>query len=279
MGGIVVIVVWGGCLGILSWFGLCPPAGWMIYTAAALFGAIGLLDDVLSLPHHGREGSGLRPWHKIVLGTAAWALLVGLFPQLLETEYAVPFSSYLVRIPGWLAFPITWFAFNGSTNSMNLTDGLDGLAAGVAILSAVGLVVALPGTASATVVVPLIGILIGFLWINSYPSRLFMGDVGSFALGAAVAVLAVDGNVVFFLPFFAAVPVLEAISVIAQVGLFRVTGARLFRMSPLHHHFEETTGLQRPFLLPTATWAEPRITLRFWIVHALFVAIGVLAAR
>ena len=279
MGGIVVVVVWGGCLAVLSVFGLCSSSAWMVYVASALFGAIGLLDDLMSLPRHEREGPGLRPWHKIVLGTAAWAVLIGLFPQLLETECVVPFSSQLVRIPGWLVFPLTWFAFNGSTNSMNLTDGLDGLATGVTILAAIGLLVALPDSASMDAVVPLVGVLIGFLWINGYPSRLFMGDVGSFALGAAVAVLAVDGHLVLFLPFFAAVPLFEALSVIAQVGLFRITGVRLFRMSPLHHHFEEATCPQRPYLLPAATWAEPKITLRFWVVHALFVTIGVLAVR
>jgi len=279
MGGVVILAVWGGCLAIASCLGLCESSWWMIYAASALYGAIGLLDDLLSQRALDRDGAGLRPWQKIALGTAAWALLVGIFPDLLRTAYAVPFAPTVVRLPGWLPFPLTWFVFTGATNSMNLTDGLDGLAAGVAVISMTGLVIALPDSASAPVSIALVGTLTGFLWTNSYPSKLFMGDVGSFALGAAVAALTIDNGLIFFLPFFAAVPLLEAISVIVQVALFRTAGVRLFRMSPLHHHFEETTSPQRTFLLPTATWTEPKITMRFWIVHALVVAVGVLAVR
>lgn len=278
MGGVVILFVWGSCLALLSWSGSLSPAAATVYVAAVLFGIIGLLDDLLSQRRR-RNDSGLRPWQKIALGTAAWAFLIGLFPELRQTAYSVPFSSAAVRIPSWLAFPVTWFVFTGATNSMNLTDGLDGLAAGVAAVSMLGLAVALPESVSTSAVIPLIGILVGFLWINSYPSKLFMGDVGSFALGGAVASLTVTHGLVLYLPFFAAVPLLEALSVIAQVGLYRVTGRRLFRMSPLHHHFEEISVPERPFLLPAATWVEPSITLRFWMIHALCVALGVLAVR
>ncbi len=281
MGGGVVLVVWGMSLAVLEGIGQGATTSWMLYAASALFGAIGLTDDLLSQrhPEQAATGSGMRPWQKIALGTVAWGFLVGLFPGLLRTEYFVPFSSMSVQIPDWLAFPLTWFVFTGTTNSMNLTDGLDGLATGVAAISMLGLVVAFPDSTPTAAVLVLIAILIGFLWSNGYPSKLFMGDVGSFALGGVLAVLTVDNGLVFFLPFFAAVPLLEALSVIAQVGLFRATGMRLFRMSPLHHHFEETTSVHRAFLLPAVTLVEPKITMRLWIAHALFVALGVLAAR
>ncbi|MBN1858554.1 phospho-N-acetylmuramoyl-pentapeptide-transferase [Candidatus Bipolaricaulota bacterium] len=281
MGGVVVLLVWGGSLAALSWMGRGSPSCWIVYVASVLFGAIGLFDDLLSQRRHERvaPGSGMRPWQKIALGTIAWAVMIGLFPNLLRTEFIVPFASMVVQIPRWLTFPLTWLVFTGATNSMNLTDGLDGLATGIAAISMIGLVVSLPDSTSATSIVLLIGVLIGFLWSNSYPSRLFMGDVGSFALGGTLAVLAIDNGLVLFLPFFAAVPLLESLSVIAQVGLFRTTGLRLFRMAPLHHHFEETASPHRSFLVPAITLAEPRITMRFWIVHALFVFLGVLAVR
>ena len=142
----------------------------------------------------------------------------------------------------------------GTINGFNFTDGLDGLAAGVAAIVLLAFL-------AAPFVAPLLGALLGFLWFNAFPARIFMGGVGSEALGAAVASIAILEGMVWYLPLVALIPVLEVLSVIVQVSYFRITGGRrLLRMSPLHHHFE------------LSGWSEQRVTTRFWIVTALAVA-------
>jgi phospho-N-acetylmuramoyl-pentapeptide-transferase len=146
-------------------------------------------------------------------------------------------------------------AIVGSVNAYNFTDGLDGLAAGVAI-PALLLFLGSPLAAA------LLGALLGFLWYNAHPARVFMGGVGAEALGAAIAGLAILAGAVWWLPLIALLPVLEVVSVIVQVAYFRATGGkRLLRMAPLHHHFE------------LSGWPETRLVVRFWVVTAALVAL------
>jgi phospho-N-acetylmuramoyl-pentapeptide-transferase len=166
-----------------------------------------------------------------------------------------------------------------TANSMNLTDGLDGLATGVSILILCGyLIFSLDGEFYWTII-PLLGILAGFLWVNAYPAQLFLGDVGAFALGGVVAAIALVSGTALILPLLAGLLVVESGSVILQVAYFKLTGRRIFKISPFHHHFEHTTGIDYAYLLPKLEWAEPKITIRLWILQVLFVGLAIIAAR
>jgi len=184
-----------------------------------------------------------------------------------------------LSLPSIAFFFLAWAVFLATTNSINLTDGLDGLATGVSILILCGFLIIVPTREFAGVIFPLIAILAGFLWVNAYPARLFLGDVGSFALGGVVAGVALASGTALILPLLAGLLVLESGSVILQVSCYRLTGQRIFKMSPLHHHFEHAEGIDHPYFLPAAEWPEPKITLRLWIVQALFVGLAVLSGR
>src|SRR5690606_19672558 len=165
-------------------------------------------------------------------------------------------AGFRTFAPTWLDLALYTLAVAGSINGFNFTDGVDGLAAGV---TSIVLLFFLGSPFAAA----LLGALLAFLWYNSHPARVFMGGVGSEALGAAVAGLAITGGAVLALPLVALVPVIEVLSVVLQVAYFRSTGGkRLFRMAPIHHHFE-LAGL-----------SEQQVAMRFWIVSALCVAAG-----
>ena len=158
---------------------------------------------------------------------------------------------------GWLDLPFLAFVVVGSVNALNFTDGLDGLAAGITVIV---LLLFLGNPLAAA----LLGALLGFLWYNAHPARVFMGGVGSEALGAALAGLAILAGAVWWLPLVVLLPVLEVVSVIVQVVYFRATGGRrLLRMAPFHHHLE------------LSGWPEPRIVLRFWMVTAVLVSLAI----
>ncbi len=214
---------------------------------------LGLWDDLASLRRKraaldGQDASTgvLARWRlagqgAVALGFSFWAVAAG------HAAFGVP----------WLDLLLFAFVITGTVNAFNMTDGLDGLAAGTAAI----VLLAFWGDPLAAA---LIGGLLGFLWYNAHPARLFMGGVGSEALGAAVAGLAIVHGDVWRLPIVALVPMVEVLSVMAQVSWFRATGGgRLLRMSPLHHHFE------------LIGWPETRVVARFWIVTALAVAVGV----
>lgn len=216
---------------------------------------LGLYDDVLSLRRKRRRlagedevdaATGLLARYRIVghlvigAGFAVWAVNAG----------------HRTFEPAWLDVALYTVAVAGSINGFNFTDGVDGLAAGV---TAVVLLFFVGSPFAAA----LLGALLAFLWYNSHPARVFMGGAGSEALGAAVAGLAITSGTVLVLPLVALIPVLEVVSVILQVAYFRATGGkRLFRMAPIHHHFE-LAGL-----------SEQQVAMRFWIVSALCVAAG-----
>ena len=277
MGGIIILLLWGLSLPFLVRFDLLSLDGLFVFLAGLSFGAIGLLDDILSLRYH--RSLGLSALQKVLLATGVAVILFFAFPQVIRTPLRVPFAS-LVVLPSLIpSFFLAWSVFLLTTNSMNLTDGLDGLATGVSILILCGYLALAPGRELVAVILPLIGVLVGFLWVNAYPARLFLGDIGSFALGGVVAGLALASGTALILPLLAGLLVLEAGSVILQVSSFRLTGRRIFKISPLHHHFEHAEGIDYSYLLPTVEWPEPKITLRLWILQGLFVGLGILAAR
>ena len=216
----------------------------MVVALVLASGLLGLLDDLLALRRRGEETTGLLARYRLLiqgvlgLAFAFFAVRQDLGPTGIST----------------LDTPLLALIVVGTINGFNFTDGLDGLAAGVAAIVLLAFL-------AAPFVAPLLGALLGFLWFNAFPARIFMGGVGSEALGAAVASIAILEGMVWYLPLVALIPVLEVLSVIVQVSYFRITGGRrLLRMSPLHHHFE------------LSGWSEQRVTTRFWIVTALAVA-------
>ena len=238
---------------------------WVADLATAGFGAIGVWDDAKKV----RTKKGLPARTKFslqlllalaVLQIVFWQSAANWTPVL-----AIPFLKGWVVNLGWLWVPFAMLVIIGASNAVNLTDGLDGLAIGPVIMAggAFGVLAYLTGNFRAADYLKilnvrgageltvfcgaLIGAAIGFLWFNCHPAQVFMGDAGSLALGAAIGTLAV-------LPLIGGLYVIEACSVIIQVVSFKLTGRRVFRMAPLHHHYE------------LARWAEPKIVVRFWIV-------------
>lgn len=210
-------------------------------------GALGLLDDALALQRKRakalglEEGTGLLARYRL-LGQGAVALAFSVW---------VWQSGHTLFGPAWLDLPAYVLIIVGAINAFNFTDGLDGMAGGVA---AIVLVFFLASPFAGA----LLGALLGFLWFNAHPARLFMGGVGSEALGAAAAGLAITQGAVWYLPLVALMPMLAVLSVILQVGYFKATGGkRLFRMTPLHHHFE------------LSGWPETRIVQRYYLVTAV----------
>src|SRR3990167_87854 len=256
----------------LLWANLKNRYVWMIVLITAGLGLIGLLDDIRKL----RTKKGLSTKQKFgaqVLLVAALLLSLYLFPvDGFSTRLAIPFfKGWLVNL-GWLWIPFALLVIVGASNAVNLTDGLDGLAIGPVIMAggAFAILAYLTGNfiAAEYLKIPnvkgageltifcgaLVGASLGFLWFNSYPAQVFMGDVGSLALGGAIGGLAVLTKAELLLPLIGGLYVVEAGSVILQVVSFKVTGKRIFRMAPLHHHYE------------LLGWAEPKIIVRFWIV-------------
>lgn len=217
-------------------------------------GLLGLLDDALAL----------RRKRAIALGLDIGTGLLARYRLLGQGALALAFSLWAVRAghtllgPAWLDVAAYTFVIVGAINALNFTDGLDGLAAGVAAIALLFFV-------SSPLALGLLGALLGFTWFNAHPARVFMGGAGSEALGAALAGLAITQGTVWYLPLVAIVPVTEVLSVILQVAYFRGSGGkRLFKMSPIHHHFE------------LIGWPETRVVARFHLITALAVALALL---
>ena len=231
---------------------------WALTLLTLGYGLIGFADDFLKVAL--KRPLGLKAREKLllqVLIAAAFAWYVYRF--LPSNGYVLPF--HLGRLPmGWWYGPIAVLAILGTANAVNITDGLDGLAAGATALSYAffALMAAkMRSTPVAVVSLAMTGGLVGFLRVNLHPARVFMGDTGSLALGAGLAGLAVVTDTPLLLPVIGVLFVLETLSVIIQVLSFRLTGRRVFRMSPLHHHFE------------LGGWSEERVVAVFWLVSAL----------
>jgi phospho-N-acetylmuramoyl-pentapeptide-transferase len=231
------------------------------------FGLIGFLDDYIKVV--AKRSLGLRAREKLV-GQFGLAALVAIYAaSRVGTEFIVPFWTGTITLPTVLYIPFTIFVLVGVVNAVNLTDGLDGLAAGSTAIGAAAFAVIflLLGHSDLSMFTSaLAGACLGFIWFNGPPAQVIMGDTGSFALGAALATGAVLSRTSLFLPIIGGLFVLETVSVMLQVLYFRATkGRRLFRMAPLHHHFE------------LVGWAESKVMIRFVLMSLVFAVLGLYA--
>ena len=263
MGGLLIIVVVLGIFLLLRW----PIQGGIIAPLATLaaVGLLGAVDDYLNA----RTGEGIRArqkllWQTVVAVAVAWQI----HSTYAITGIRVPFIGD-VAVDPWIYVPFAAFAIVAASNGVNITDGLDGLAGGTLAFAFVSFMIiallnvpAQPNTAFLCALI--IGALLGFLWFNVHPAQVFMGDSGSLSLGATLAVIALITGQILVLPIIGLIFVLETMSDIIQIGYFKLShGKRVFRMAPLHHHFE------------LGGWDEEKITLRFWIVGILAGLLGV----
>lgn len=277
MGGTVVLLSWAVIVMILGIKLGWPSYGGFVLAAGLGFGGLGFADDILSIWR--KRSTGLTATQKLVLGSAFSAGLFVIFRQQILVPQQIPFSDTQIALPWVAGFLLTWVLFLASTNSANLTDGLDGLAGGVSILVLGGFLASFPSMENLMLILPLISALVGFLWLNAHPASLFLGDVGSFALGGIIGALALANGAAFLLPILAGVFVLEAASVILQVGILRLTGKRLFKMSPFHHHFEASPNRGCAHWLPAFEWPESKVTTRFILLQAGFAILAIWATR
>ena len=277
MGGLLILAA--ATVPTLAWGDLTNAYVWIAILSMIAFGLVGFLDDYLKIVR--RTHNGLRPRYKLV-GQAVVALAVGLAllwmtgRELYDTELVLPFFKQLTPDLGWLYVPFGMLVMVFFSNAVNLTDGLDGLAISLFIVAAAAMTALAYVTGHATFaeylllthVAPaaeltvfcgaLVGAGLGFLWYNSHPAEVFMGDVGSLALGGALGTVAILIKQELLLPIVGAVFVIEALSVVIQVGSFKLTGQRVFRMAPLHHHCE------------LIGWSEPKVISRFLIAAVVF---------
>lgn len=264
MGGILIVVAFALPVMLLS-----QERHLVMYALFVTLGyaLIGLIDDAIIVV--AKRSLGLRARHKLIAQIA-----VGLLPALLAlAEWGptlwVPFAQVEWTIPAWLFILVAVGTVVGSANAVNMTDGLDGLAAGATAIAAsfYAIICALLGQPEMTLFAAgLAGACLGFAWFNAHPAQVFMGDTGSLALGAALGSMAVLTRTPLLLAIVGGLFVIETLSVIIQVLYFRVSGGRrILRMSPLHHHFE------------LLGWPEPKVVTRFWLIGLLFGLVGLLA--
>lgn len=280
MGGSLILIAI--TIAVLLWGDLTNRYLWVVLFSMLGFGAIGWLDDHLKLTRH--DSRGLWPRYKFLLqsivGLAAATYLYLSASVLAETTLYFPFFKNLFIHLGVFYIFFVYLVVVGSSNAVNLTDGLDGLAILPTALIAAALGVFayvtgnfnfakylmipyVPGVGELVIYCgAIVGAGLGFLWFNTYPAQVFMGDVGSLGLGAAIGVLAVAVRQEIVLFLMGGVFVLETVSVILQVASFKLTGKRIFKMAPIHHHFE------------LKGWPEPRVIVRFWIITFILVLFG-----
>ena len=274
MGGLLIL--FATLVPTLLWGELRNIYVWIVVLVTLAFGAIGFADDYLKVSRRRNLGLTARAkfWLQVLAGTAMGVTLL-FFPGF-DPTLAFPFFKTIVLNLGYFYIPFVVIVLVGASNAVNLTDGLDGLAIGATSVAATtyalftyiagNRVIAnylqvsyVPGVGEVAVFCgALVGAGIGFLWFNSHPAEVFMGDVGSLSLGAAIGSVAVLAKQEILLVLVGGLFVLEALSVIIQVASFKLRGKRVFRMSPLHHHFE------------LSGWAEPKVIVRFWILSILF---------
>lgn len=285
MGGALILAA--VAVSTLLWADLSNRYIWVVLIVTLLFGAIGWWDDYKKLVLKNAKGLSARDkyfWQSVVgLGAAVFLYATAQTPA--ETQLIIPFlkEAYVQLGLGFIL--LAYLVIVGSSNAVNLTDGLDGLAImptvlvagalgifayvtghvkfagylGIPYVQGVGEVVVICGA--------LVGAGLGFLWFNAYPAQVFMGDIGALALGAALGVIAVIVHQEIVLFIMGGVFVMETLSVMLQVASFKLTGKRIFRMAPLHHHFE------------LKGWPEPRVIVRFWIITVLLVLIGLASLK
>jgi len=270
MGGVVFVLVWAAFALIQSRLG---PQVQFALLGTILFAGVGLVDDLLKFLR--RDSLGLKARYKFLLQGAAALALFWLFPA--AHQLYLPGAQATISLEGMGLLLWLFLVLSSSTHAFNLTDGLDGLAAGVGVIALLGLgaIAAWQGQADMVLLILVFGAaLLGFLWFNRPPARVFMGDTGSFAIGALVGSAAFIMGLELYLFLFALVPVVETLSVALQLSYYHFTRRRIFKVAPLHHHFEAAKGVDYPYLLPEVEWPEARITLIFWIVAACGCLLG-----
>jgi len=266
----------------LLWADLTNRFVWITLGVTIGFGAIGFLDDYRKLANRSHKGvpGKVRLLFEIGIATLAVLGVMSITRMPLATGLTVPFFKSVLIPLGWFFLPVGVFVVAGASNAVNLTDGLDGLAIVPTMIAAgcfmlisylVGNVVFsnylqllhVPGTGELTVFCgAMVGAALGFLWFNAPPAMVFMGDTGALSIGAALGIIAVIDKQELVLAIIGGLFVLETVSVIVQVASFKMTGKRVFRMAPLHHHFEKKG------------WAEPTVVIRFWIIASILAIAG-----
>jgi len=280
MGGLLILI--SITVSTLLWADLGNRFVWIVLGTTLAFGAIGWVDDYRKLLGSNSKGLAAR-WKYLLQSLVALAVALVLFHTAeapADTRLILPFIKAVAVDLGWGFVLLTYFVIVGSSNAVNLTDGLDGLAILPTVLVAGALIVfayaggnvnhasylGIPYVASVGEVCVFCGAIVGaglgFLWFNTYPAQVFMGDMGSLALGAAIGVTAVVVRQEIVLFIMGGVFVMETVSVILQVASYKLTGRRIFQMAPIHHHFE------------LKGWPEPRVIVRFWIITVILVLIG-----
>jgi phospho-N-acetylmuramoyl-pentapeptide-transferase len=266
----------------LLWADLTNRFVWVVLLTTLAFGAIGWVDDYKKIINKDPKGIGAKNkffWQSVA-GLAAAGFLYYTAQSPMETQLIVPVFKNVVIDLGPAFILLTYLVIVGSSNAVNFTDGLDGLAImpTVMVAGALGVFAYLTGNVNFSqylgipyvkgvgevliICAAMVGAGLGFLWFNTYPAMIFMGDIGALALGAALGVLAVVVRQEIVLFIMGGLFVMETVSVIVQVASFKLTGKRIFRMAPLHHHYE------------LKGWPEPRVIVRFWIITVILVLIG-----
>ena len=280
MGGFLILLALA--FATILWADLTNAYVWAVLLVTVGFGAVGFADDYLKLTRRSSRGlpGRVKLIAEIAIGTVAVLWIMSITRDPLATSLSVPFFKDVLLDLGWLFLPIAVLILVGSSNAVNLTDGLDGLAivpimiaagcftlitylVGNAVFSNYLQIHYVPGTGELAVFCgALVGASLGFLWFNAPPAMVFMGDTGSLSVGGALGAVSVVTKHELVLAMIGGLFVLETVSVIVQVFSFKLTGRRVFRMAPLHHHFEKMG------------WAEPTIVIRFWIIASVLALVG-----
>ena len=280
MGGFLILLALS--VATLLWADLTNRYVWAVLIVTIGFGLIGFADDYLKVTRANTRGvpGKIKLLFEVGIAAAAGWWVMDILPPAIATSLAVPFFKDLLIDFGWVFIVVAVLVMVGASNAVNLTDGLDGLAIGPVIIAAstfalitylVGNAVFanylqvnfVPGAGELAVYCgALIGAGLGFLWFNAPPAMVFMGDTGSLGIGGGIGAVAVVSKHELVLAIVGGLFVLETVSVIVQVASFKMTGRRVFRMAPLHHHFEQKG------------WAEPTIVIRFWIIAVILALFG-----
>ena len=285
MGGLLILL--SIIFSTLCWGDISNRYILVVLIVTFLFGIIGLIDDYRKVIHNNPKG--LSPLYKysaqsiVALAAAIYLYQTATLP--VETQLLVPFFKDYVFDLSWLYVVLVYFVVVGSSNAVNLTDGLDGLAILPTVMVSGALAIFaylsghisfsnylgipyIPGVGEVAVFCgAMVGAGLGFLWFNTYPAQVFMGDIGALSLGAALGIVAVVTRQELVLFIMGGVFVVETLSVVLQVASYKLTGRRIFKMAPLHHHYE------------LKGWPEPRVIVRFWIITVILILVGLASLK
>ena len=285
MGGLLILL--SIIFSTLCWGDISNRYILVVLAVTFLFGIIGLIDDYRKVIHNNPKGLSAKYKYaaQSIVALAAGIYLYQSATLPVETQLLIPFFKAYIFDMGWLYVVLVYFVIVGSSNAVNLTDGLDGLAILPTVMVAGALAVFayltghirfsdylgipyIPGVGEVAVFCgAMVGSGLGFLWFNTYPAQVFMGDIGSLSLGAALGIVAVVTRQELVLFIMGGVFVVETLSVVLQVSSYKLTGKRIFKMAPLHHHYE------------LKGWPEPRVIVRFWIITVILILIGLASLK